>query len=159
MTQQARFMINLFVIIMTYLVCFLAYEIYDGVAQIFRGRATYFSIQLPIIPSILFIIGLILLPVLYLLYCKKSGLKPFSKKSLLSPIEFDEQDEREKMINAKACRASYIAVQYSIAVGAILIIILYPYINRYFASFPLLVLFSVWMIQHITHYFTFRKYS
>ncbi|MFT8319990.1 MAG: hypothetical protein ABF649_03705 [Bacillus sp. (in: firmicutes)] len=159
MNQKLRLAINLYLVLISYFLCVAGYKIYEGVAQMKKGGQMEFVMQLPAIPSIITIVGLVLMPLIYVLYCKKRGMKVFSNKALFYPIEFDEQDEREKMINAKACRASYIAVQYSIAIGAVLLILLYPFIKEQFTTFPLLVLFLILFIQHMVHFLTFQKHA
>ncbi|ERI50519.1 hypothetical protein N878_25630, partial [Pseudomonas sp. EGD-AK9] len=56
--------------------------------------------ELNLTPFILFVAA----SAVYLYLQKKS--RP-ARKQLLLPDEFEEQDEREQMMTAKACRASY----------------------------------------------------
>ena len=76
------------------------------IAQFFQTEGSS-SFELNITPFLLFIIC----AALYI-YAEKK--KRNGKKHRLVPDEFEEQDEREQMMTAKACRSSYIAIYFSL---------------------------------------------
>ncbi|MDR4156793.1 hypothetical protein FO498_27005, partial [Bacillus cereus] len=69
---------------------------------------------------------------------KKSGSR--KQRFMLVPDEFKEQDEREQMITAKACRTSYIVLYVAMPVAALLLIF-YPFFQVRIPSFPIIVIF------------------
>ncbi|WFA06157.1 MULTISPECIES: hypothetical protein [Bacillus] len=87
-------------------------------------------------------------------YLEKKGSR---KQNLLSiPDEFKEQDEREQMITAKACRTSYIVLYFAMPVAA-LAMIFYPFIQADIPYFPIIVIFVLIVIQHLSYMLSFQK--
>ncbi|MED2978761.1 hypothetical protein P4284_18910 [Bacillus swezeyi] len=79
------------------------------------------------------------------------------KRSLiLIPDEFKEQDEREQMMTAKACRTSYIVLYFAMPVAALLMIF-YPFFQVDTPYFPIIVIFVLIVIQHLSYMFSFQK--
>ncbi|MEC1261832.1 hypothetical protein P9D34_15470 [Bacillus swezeyi] len=79
------------------------------------------------------------------------------KRSLiLIPDEFKEQDEREQMMTAKACRTSYIVLYFAMPVAALLMIF-YPFFQVDIPYFPIIVIFVLIVIQHLSYMFSFQK--
>ncbi|MFT0802590.1 hypothetical protein VSK91_13600 [Bacillus swezeyi] len=79
------------------------------------------------------------------------------KQSLiLIPDEFKEQDEREQMMTAKACRTSYIVLYFAMPVAA-LFMIFYPFFQVDIPYFPIIVIFVLIVIQHLSYMFSFQK--
>ncbi|AAU22509.1 hypothetical protein SFC27_07370 [Bacillus licheniformis] len=103
-----------------------------------------------LIPILLF--GLVLSIYTYLE--KKSGSR--KQRFMLVPDEFKEQDEREQMITAKACRTSYIVLYVAMPVAALLLIF-YPFFQVRIPSFPIIVIFMLIIIQHLSYMFSFYK--
>ncbi|MBY8912720.1 hypothetical protein KY305_08090 [Bacillus sp. YC2] len=92
------------------------------------------------------------------LYMYAEKKKRDGKKHSLVPDEFEEQDERERMMTAKACRSSYIAVYFSLPAAAVLLLF-YPLIQPHLPSFPIVLIFILMMIQHLAYVFTFHKHG
>ena len=76
--------------------------------------------------------------------------------SFFLPSEFIEEDEREKMITAKACRTSYIAMWFSSPVLAG-IMSYYSLFEKTFPYFPLLIFLMLPLIQVTAYFFSIRK--
>ncbi|KXZ23926.1 hypothetical protein AXI59_06315 [Bacillus nakamurai] len=92
------------------------------------------------------------------LYMYAEKKKRAVKKHSLVPDEFEEQDERERMMTAKACRSSYIAVYFSLPAAAVLLLF-YPLIQPHLPFFPILLIFILMMIQQLSYVLTFHKHG
>ncbi|MCC9023336.1 hypothetical protein [Bacillus nakamurai] len=92
------------------------------------------------------------------LYMYAEKKKRAVKKHSLVPDEFEEQDERERMMTAKACRSSYIAVYFSLPAAAVLLLF-YPLIQPHLPFFPILLILILMMIQQLSYVLTFHKHG
>lgn len=100
MKTKAAFQLVLFGLACWTLIAY--FEASEGIASFFGTKSGGMVFELNLTPFILFVAA----SAVYLYLQKKSC--P-ARKQLLLPDEFEEQDEREQMMTAKACRASYIA--------------------------------------------------
>ncbi|MCC8352877.1 MULTISPECIES: hypothetical protein [Bacillus] len=125
------------------------FEASGGIGAFFSTRNGQMMFDINITPFILFIAA----AAVYIYLQKKS--RPASK-NLLLPDEFEEQDEREQMMTAKACRASYIAVYFSLPAAAVLLIF-YPLFQSHIPFFPIIIVFIIMIIQHISYVISFKK--
>lgn len=64
------------------------------------------------------------------------------KQLFFQPVEFLEDDEREKMITAQACRTSYLTLLYTFPFIAALLLV-YPFIQPTIPYFPILIIFLI----------------
>ncbi|MGR6336820.1 MFS transporter [Priestia megaterium] len=75
---------------------------------------------------------------------------------LLFPFEFAEEDEREKMITAEACKKAFVFLLFSIPIGAILIAF-YPLLPNSFSFYPIAVLLLLSLVQLTVYYVSISK--
>ncbi|MGQ3440602.1 hypothetical protein [Bacillus subtilis] len=125
------------------------FEASEGIASFFGTKSGGMVFELNLTPFILFVAA----SAVYLYLQKKSC--P-ARKQLLLPDEFEEQDEREQMMTAKACRASYIAVYFSLPAAAVLLIF-YPLFQSRIPFFPIIIVFIIMIIQHLSYVISFKK--
>lgn len=78
------------------------------------------------------------------------------KNVFMLPPEFEESDEREKEITAKACRASYVSMWHSFPFIASLLL-LYPFISDSVPYYHILVILLLPLIQGISYFLSWRK--
>ncbi|KXZ20523.1 hypothetical protein AXI58_00675 [Bacillus nakamurai] len=135
------------------LACWTFTKLFETSEQIVRSlkeNTSELQIEFNIIPILLFVFVL----VIYTYLEKKRG---SGKQSLLlMPDEFKEQDEREQMITAKACRTSYIVLYFAMPCAALLFIF-YPFIQVSIPYFPIVIIFVLIIVQHLAYMFSFRK--
>ncbi|WP_406621563.1 hypothetical protein [Bacillus atrophaeus] len=148
MKIKAAFQLVLFALACWTIITF--FEASKKGALFFRTQSGGMEFEINITPFILFCIG----TAVYLYVQKKMG--PKSKKGLLLPDEFEEQDEREQMLTAKACRASYVAVYFSLPIAAVLLIF-YPLFQSHIPFFPILLVFAIMIVQHLAYVISFHK--
>ena len=125
-------------------------EAIPQIAQFFQTEGSG-SFELNITPFLLF-------SVCAALYIYAEKKKRNGKQHRLVPDEVEEQDERERMMTAKACRSSYIAVYFSLPAAAVLLLF-YPLIQPHLPFFPILLIFILMMIQHLAYVFTFHRHG
>lgn len=117
------------------------------VANVIKGESTGEWIN--ITPTIIFLFICIGVGILMYRHNAKKHKRMLLK--LFMPAEFSEQDEREKMINAHACRKVYLSMP--LIFGIILFLMgLYPFLADTFPSYPMLLLF-IFPIAQITIYY------
>ncbi|WP_100010287.1 DUF3169 family protein [Lentibacillus sediminis] len=121
----------------------------DGVKN---GGSIYIEVSLtPLL--IFFVIGGGISILLYRFNRKKNkGLL----SSLFAPGEFSEEDEREKMITARACRRVYMSM---IPVFGVMLILMmaYPFLIDIIPYYPILVVFILPLAQLTVYYLSVRK--
>ncbi|MEI1420622.1 hypothetical protein EFK13_05065 [Bacillus cabrialesii] len=147
MKTKAAFQLVLFGLACWTLIAY--FEASEGIASFFRTKSGEMVFELNLTPFILFVAA----SAVYLYLQKKR--RPHAKQLLL-PDEFEEQDEREKMMTAKACRASYIAVYFSLPAAAVLLIF-YPFFQSRIPFFPIIIVFIIMIIQHLSYVISFKK--
>lgn len=106
----------------------------------------------PVFAALVF--GGILSAILFRKSKKKN--KSFAKAFFLPP-EFEETDEREKEITAKACRASYVTMWYAFPVLTALMLF-YPFISETVPYYPIIIVMLFPFIQSIAYYLSWRKH-
>jgi hypothetical protein len=72
------------------------------------------------------------------------------------PPEFEESDEREQLITAKACRSSYIVMWFATPIAAGLLVI-YPMIQDLIPYYPIIILLLLPVVQIISYFFSIHK--
>ena len=72
------------------------------------------------------------------------------------PSEFEESDEREQLITAKACRSAYIAMWFTVPIAAGLLIF-YPIIQDTIPYYPIMILLLLPVVQMISYFYTLHK--
>lgn len=75
---------------------------------------------------------------------------------LFLPQNFQENDEREKEITAKATRSAYISMWIAAPILAALMLG-YPYISDFVPYYPLIILMLLPLIQLITYIVSWKK--
>lgn len=111
--------------------------------------------EINIIPFILFfIIGGFLTFVAF--RHKKKHNKGFVK-GLWLPDEFSENDEREKQITARACRAAYISMFYAVPFITVLFLF-YPFLSDSMPYYPIVVFMLLPLTQILTYMISWKKH-
>ncbi|MEN1938859.1 DUF2178 domain-containing protein [Paenibacillus sp. 102] len=129
-------------------------ELYYAVielANIIQSEKVPFEIIINIIPFLLLLIVAVISTIFYKVQKKK-----YKKLSFwMFPLLFPQDDEREEIITAKACRTTFIALWYVIPTAAALLV-MYPIATPYIPAYPLYVVFLIFFIQmtvfHISLY-------
>lgn len=78
------------------------------------------------------------------------------KRVLLLPTEFEEGDEREKELTAKACRASYISMWYAFPILASLLL-LYPFISDILPYYPIILFLLFPFVQIVVYFISWKR--
>jgi len=86
---------------------------------------------------------------------KKRNSKEFSK-ALWLPDEFAENDEREQLITARACRAAYISMLYAFPVITVLLLF-YPFVSETIPYYPIIVFSLLPLTQILTYLISWQK--
>ncbi|MDM5153466.1 DUF2178 domain-containing protein [Bacillus sp. DX1.1] len=120
-------------------------ELYYGVmefANIIRTEKVSFEVSINAIPFLLLFIVAVVSTFFYRVQKKK-----YKSLSLwMYPLLFPQEDEREKVITAKACRTTFISLWYVLPC-AIGFLTFSPVINLYIPECPLYILFFIFFIQ------------
>ncbi|MCM3122847.1 MULTISPECIES: hypothetical protein [unclassified Mesobacillus] len=106
----------------------------------------------PVFAALVF--GGILSAILFRKSKKKN--KSFAKAFFLPP-EFEESDEREQEITAKACRASYVMMWYAFPVLTALMLF-YPFISETVPYYPIIIVMLFPFVQSIAYFLSWRKH-
>ncbi|WHX42726.1 hypothetical protein QNH36_11600 [Mesobacillus sp. AQ2] len=106
----------------------------------------------PVFAALVF--GGILSAILFRKSKKKN--KSFAKAFFLPP-EFEESDEREQEITAKACRASYVMMWYAFPVLTALMLF-YPFISETVPYYPVIIVMLFPFVQSIAYFLSWRKH-
>ncbi|WP_459502443.1 DUF2178 domain-containing protein [Bacillus sp. C1] len=129
-------------------------ELYYAVielANIIQSEKVPFEISMSITPLLLLLIVAVVSTIFYKVQKKK-----YKKLSFwMFPLLFPQDDEREEIITAKACRTAFMALWYVIPIAAALLVI-YPIVTPYIPAYPLYIMFLILFIQltifHISLY-------
>jgi hypothetical protein len=97
---------------------------------------------------------IVLLIVSFFYYCVRKKTKNVSL--LLFPFEFAEDDEREKMMTAEACKKAFVFLLFSIPIDAILMAF-YPLLPNSFSFYPIAVLLLLSLVQLTVYYVSISK--
>ncbi|WLR57300.1 hypothetical protein LC048_10810 [Mesobacillus subterraneus] len=100
------------------------------------------------------VVGGILTAILFRKSKKKN--KSFAKAFFLPP-EFEEGDEREQEITAKACRASYVTMWYAFPILTSLMLI-YPLISETIPYYPVIIIMLLPVVQSIAYFLSWKKH-
>ncbi|MBS4192364.1 hypothetical protein KHA94_19595 [Bacillus sp. FJAT-49705] len=92
----------------------------------------------------------------FFIYRKKKRNNKILSKVFLLPAEFEEVDEREKMITARACRTSYVAMMYA---GPIItaLFIFYPFVAEKVPYYPIILFLLLPFVQYVAYFLSWRK--
>ena len=124
-------------------------------AQIIKNPEPPWSVTMnmtPVFAALLF--GGIMTAILIKKSKKKN--KSFAKLFFLPP-EFEESDEREQEITAKACRASYVTMWYTFPVLTALMLI-YPLISETIPYYPVIIIMLLPLVQSIAYFLSWKKH-
>lgn len=128
------------------------YDTYSQVSKIFEnGLENGFEFTMNLTPLAIVVLALIFYVIILL---KKEG--SLARMFSLIPYEFEEQDEREKMLTARACRKAYIAMTIAVPFAGALLC-LYPFVQQHIPYFPIIVIFLLFAVMQITYTVTYRK--
>ncbi|MBD1378828.1 hypothetical protein [Metabacillus arenae] len=147
----------LFTIVLYVLFALALISFYDAqlqFAEIVKNPEPPWFISINLMPLTVFLLigGLI-----SFLFFKRSKRKHKKLASIMMiPPEFEEQDEREMMITAKACRNSYITLYIAVPIIAGLML-LYPFIQDRAPYYPIIVVLLIPVVQIMSYYFSMRK--
>ncbi|MBT2679321.1 hypothetical protein J7E38_09925 [Bacillus sp. ISL-35] len=92
-----------------------------------------------------------------ILFMKSKKKNKSIAKALFLPPEFEETDEREQEITAKACRASYVTMWYAFPILTALML-LYPLISQTVPYYPIIIVMLYPIVQSIAYFLSWRKY-
>lgn len=125
-------------------------------AEIIKDPEPPWELTINVLPILL---GILIGSAVTIYYYAKQRRKKKSKlAALLLPPEFSEEDEREKMITAKACRSAYISMWLIIPLMAG-IMTFYPLIKESVPYFPILAILVIPLVQLTAYYLSVRKDS
>lgn len=122
------------------------------------------EITMSIVPMVLLLVIGGGLSILVYRYDKKKGKYDGDKqkwwswtKASFLPPEFEESDEREKMITAKATRAAY-ASMWIAAPALTALLLLYPFIAEKFPYYPIIIILLLPITQIITYGVAWKRH-
>lgn len=96
--------------------------------------------------------------IISLILFKKSRKKNKSiAKAFFLPPEFEESDEREQEITAKACRASYVAMWYTVPIFTAFML-LYPFISDTIPYYPVIIILLIPLAQSFAYFLSWKKH-
>lgn len=127
------------------------YSFFDQFAEIVRQKKIPFYVEINVLPIIL---ALLVCGVISFIIYKLQPRK--KKKSIFTPDEFAETDEREEMITAKACRNVY-AFMGPITCVMLVLIMFYPFLIDKVPYYPVLVVLFMPLSQWTIYYISVRK--
>ncbi|MCI0767138.1 DUF2178 domain-containing protein [Bacillus sp. TL12] len=119
--------------------------------NIIQSEKVPFEVTINIIPFLLLLIMAVVSTIFYKVQKKK-----YKKLSFwMFPLLFPQDDEREEVITAKACRTTFMALWFVIPTGATLLV-MHPIVSPYVPAYPLYVVLLIFFIQmtifHISLY-------
>lgn len=127
------------------------YSFFDQFAEVVRQKKIPFYVEINVLPIIL---ALLVCGVISFIIYKLQPRK--KKKSIFTPDEFAETDEREEMITAKACRNVY-AFMGPITCVVLVLMMFYPFLSDKVPYYPVLVVLFMPFAQWTVYYFSVRK--
>ncbi|MFD0769982.1 DUF2178 domain-containing protein [Bacillus sp. CGMCC 1.60114] len=127
------------------------FHVIMDLANIIRTEKQTWTVTMNITPIILILIIAVGVFIGY-----KAQKKKYKKLSFWTfPLLFPNEDEREEILTAKACRTTLLSLWFIMPFAAALLVF-YPLFNRNIPEYPLYVLFFVLLIQitifHISLY-------
>jgi hypothetical protein len=124
------------------------------IAEYFKDTSRDYIFKINIVPFILFfVIGGFLT---FVSYQKKKRKKMNFAKTLWVPDEFEEKDEREQQITARACRSAYISMLYAFPLITVLLLF-YPFISGVVPYYPIIVFTLLPLTQIMTYIISWQK--
>ena len=130
------------------------YDGYMQFADIMKDPEPPWEVSVNMLPLLLLLV--ICLPIsIYLLARGKRKHKSIWKAFMLPP-EFEESDEREQMLTAKACRSSYIVMWFTVPIAAGLLVF-YPLIQDIVPYYPIIILLLLPVVQMISYFYSLYK--
>ncbi|WP_141540283.1 DUF2178 domain-containing protein [Bacillus cereus] len=120
-------------------------------ANIIQTEKVPFEVSMSITPFLLLLIVAVASIIFYKVQKKK-----YKKLSFwMFPLLFPQDDEREEVITAKACRTTFMALWFVIPTGAALLV-MHPVVSPYIPAYPIYIVFLIYFIQmtifHISLY-------
>ncbi|WP_410984600.1 DUF2178 domain-containing protein [Bacillus cereus] len=120
-------------------------------ANIIQSEKVPFEVSMNITPFLLLLIMAVVSTIFYKVQKKK-----YKKLSFwMFPLLFPQDDEREEVITAKACRTTFMALWFVIPTGAALLV-MHPIVSPYVPAYPLYAVLLIFFIQmtifHISLY-------
>ncbi|MCM3193857.1 MFS transporter [Priestia megaterium] len=97
---------------------------------------------------------IVLLIVIFFYYRVRKKTKNVSL--LLFPLEFAEDDEREKMMTAEACKKAFVFLLFSFPIGGGLMTF-YPLLSNSFSFYPVAVILLLLLVQLTVYYVSISK--
>ncbi len=101
-----------------------------------------------------FVIGGIMTVILF--RKSKKQHKSFAKAFFLPP-EFEESDEREQEITARACRSSYVIMWFTFPILTALLLI-YPFISETIPYYPIIIFLLLPLVQSFAYFLSWKKH-
>ncbi len=123
-------------------------------AEIMKDPEPPWEISVNVLPLLLFFVICIPISVYFLVKGKRKHKSMW--KAFMLPSEFEELDEREQLITAKACRSAYITVWFTVPIAAWLLIF-YPIIQDTIPYYPIMILLLLPVVQMISYFYTLHK--
>ncbi|MCI0765925.1 DUF2178 domain-containing protein [Bacillus sp. TL12] len=127
------------------LACWAFIELYYGViaiANTIEAKKVPFEVSVNITPGVLLLVVAIVTTVFYKVQKKKYKALSY----WMYPLLFPQEDEREKLITERACRATFVSLWY-VLIPAMGLLTFSPIFNIYIPGYPLYIIFSVFFIQ------------
>lgn len=130
------------------------YHASEQIADLAKNPGRGYLFELNLSPFIVFfVVGGILV---FFIYRKKKRNNYILSKVFLLPAEFEEVDEREKMITARACRTSYMAMMYAIPIITALLLF-HPFVAESVPFYPIMVFLLLPLVQYIAYFVSWKK--
>ncbi len=123
-------------------------------ADIMKEPEPPWEISVNMLPVLLFFV--ISIPVSAYFIVKGKRKHKSMWKAFMLPSEFEESDERERLLTAKACRSAYISMWYAAPIAAGLLIV-YPFIQDNFPYYPIVILLLIPAVQMISYHYSLHK--
>ncbi|WP_017727823.1 hypothetical protein [Halalkalibacterium ligniniphilum] len=123
-------------------------------ADIMNDPEPPWEISVNLLPLLLFFV--ICTPVSVYLFVKGKRKHKSMWKAFMLPTEFEESDEREQLITAKACRSAYITMWFTAPIVAGLLIV-YPIIQDIIPYYPIIILLLLPVVQMISYFYSLHK--
>src|SRR5690625_1710062 len=152
-------MIKRYVSSVLYLVLFVwaMVSFYDSqlqFAEIIKDPEPPWEITINMLPVILALILRVYMMIS--IFRREKNKKGALIKALFLPQTFEEEDEREKEITAKATRTAYLSMWVAAPMLAALLLI-YPHIIDKFPYYPMIILLLLPLVQLITYIISWHK--
>lgn len=126
----------------------------EQIVELANNPEPPWEIEIFALPSILLLLLCAVFIVLDVKMKRQEGRGVF--RTLFLPTEFREDDERERMVTAKACRASYVSMMIA---GPLLAAIMtfYPLIKEIIPYFPVIVIMLLLFVQITAYHISLRR--